>query len=310
MTEALGDGRRRIVFLDVDGTLTDHGILDPTAPDAIRAARAGGHLVFLSTGRAHGEISPDVLSIGFDGVISNGGSFTRLGDELLLSRPMSPSEVGRLLEFFDARNLPYFLQTDHQLYANAAMFEIFADFWAHLQITREATIVSLGLDPEQVMLDSMPEDVAARMSLVDELFDTSGNLAEQWHESVARAVFISPEAAESEEDTIAEARALLSDGFHIAPGSMPPAIGESGELSPIGVTKGSAIEALLDHLGLDPADAVGIGDSWNDVEMFDVCGVGVAMGNAKPEVAALADHVTAPVLHGGVRDALAHLGLI
>ena len=55
---------------------------------------------------------------------------------------------------------------------------------------------------------------------------------------------------------------------------------------------------------------MGIGDSWNDVEMFAVCGVSVAMGNADPELQAKADRVTTGVLDDGVHGALVRLGLV
>lgn len=305
-----GPPGRRAVFVDVDGTLTDHGIIDPTAIDAIRSARAAGHLVFISTGRAHGEISPEVLGIGFDGEISNGGSFVRLGDDLLVARPMTEAAVARLMDYFERRGLPYFFQTDLKLYGNRAMIDIFTDFWEHLKITRAGTIAALGVSDNEVAMDSMPEDARERVGPLEDLIEPDGALGPTLRNEVARAVFLSPESAEAEEDAIDQASADLSDEFHLAAGSMPAAIGRSGELSPRGITKGAAVAAVLDHLGIDASDAVSIGDSWNDVEMFDVCGVSVAMGNASPEVAARADRVTAPVLHGGVRDALADLGLI
>ena len=48
----------RAIFLDVDGTIIDHSEkLAPSVIDAVRGARAAGHLVFLCTGRARPEIS-------------------------------------------------------------------------------------------------------------------------------------------------------------------------------------------------------------------------------------------------------------
>ncbi len=76
------------------------------------------------------------------------------------------------------------------------------------------------------------------------------------------------------------------------------------------MTKGSAITSVLAQLGLSAADAIGIGDSWNDVEMFEVVGTPVAMGNAVPELQRLAGRVTTAVLDDGVHNAFAELGLI
>ena len=53
------ENRKKILFLDVDGTLV-HAARDEYIPEsaiqAIRTARRMGHLVFLCTGRSKAEI--------------------------------------------------------------------------------------------------------------------------------------------------------------------------------------------------------------------------------------------------------------
>ena len=71
-------------------------------------------------------------------------------------------------------------------------------------------------------------------------------------------------------------------------------------------TKGLAQKHLAeDVLKLDPHEILAIGDNFNDVEMLKYAGVGVAMGNAPPEVQKVADWVTADVEADGVSQALA-----
>lgn len=66
---------QRIVFIDVDGTILEHGsVIAPSTVSAIRRARSNGHLVYLCTGRSAGDIHPSVREIGFDGEITNGGA--------------------------------------------------------------------------------------------------------------------------------------------------------------------------------------------------------------------------------------------
>ena len=74
--------------------------------------------------------------------------------------------------------------------------------------------------------------------------------------------------------------------------------------------KGAAIEAILAHLGIDAADAIGIGDNGNDAEMFEVCGTAIAMGNAVEGVKALADQVTTAIDDDGIHNAFVRDGLI
>ncbi len=130
------------------------------------------------------------------------------------------------------------------------------------------------------------------------------DLADADLDNIAKAVFVGRET-----DLVARAKAQLGDRFHVVPGSMPLPGGSNGEIGMAGTTKGSAISAVLDHLGLDAADAIGIGDSWNDVEMFQVCGVGIAMGNADDDLKAIADEVTTSVRDHGVATAFRRHGL-
>lgn len=71
------------------------------------------------------------------------------------------------------------------------------------------------------------------------------------------------------------------------------------------VSKLTAIDILLaDYFKLHRDDAVAFGDNFNDVEMLKAVGMGVAVGNAKPEVLEIAKEVT---LHGkedGVANSL------
>ncbi len=65
-------------------------------------------------------------------------------------------------------------------------------------------------------------------------------------------------------------------------------------------TKGSGLAQLCSILKLAPQQAIAIGDAENDEEMIKLAGLGVAMGNATPELKALADVVTASCDEDGV----------
>lgn len=56
--------------------------------------------------------------------------------------------------------------------------------------------------------------------------------------------------------------------------------------------KGHAVQALANLLGIDLAAVAVIGDGGNDVAMFEVAGLAIAMGNASAEVKARAQFVT------------------
>jgi Cof subfamily protein (haloacid dehalogenase superfamily) len=74
------------------------------------------------------------------------------------------------------------------------------------------------------------------------------------------------------------------------------------------VDKGTAVRYLAEDLmGLKPAQVMAIGDNWNDVEMIEYAGLGIAMGNAPEEVKALAQWVAPSVEEDGVAVAIAEI---
>jgi hypothetical protein len=56
-------------------------------------------------------------------------------------------------------------------------------------------------------------------------------------------------------------------------------------------TKAKAVAALANHWGIDKKDIAAFGDDTNDIDLLNYAGVGIAMGNALPEVKSAADMV-------------------
>lgn len=70
-------------------------------------------------------------------------------------------------------------------------------------------------------------------------------------------------------------------------------------------TKSQALAFLTKQLGIKQSAVMAIGDGLNDLDMLNWAGVGVAMGNASPEVKEQADWVTDDNKSGGVAKAIA-----
>ncbi|HEY3249274.1 MAG TPA: Cof-type HAD-IIB family hydrolase [bacterium] len=64
------------------------------------------------------------------------------------------------------------------------------------------------------------------------------------------------------------------------------------EVLPTGSSKGAALEFVAQLLGIARDKIIAVGDNLNDQEMVRFAGLGVAMGNAAPELQAQADYVT------------------
>jgi hypothetical protein len=69
-------------------------------------------------------------------------------------------------------------------------------------------------------------------------------------------------------------------------------------------TKGHALAALARHVGCAMEETIAIGDSWNDREMIEMAGLGVAMGNAIEALKMVAGFVTKTNNEDGVKHVI------
>jgi Cof subfamily protein (haloacid dehalogenase superfamily) len=74
------------------------------------------------------------------------------------------------------------------------------------------------------------------------------------------------------------------------------------EILPPDTTKGTALRAMTAALGIDLAEVIAVGDNWNDIEMLEAAGLGVAMGQAPAGVRARARFVCGTSEEDGFRE--------
>lgn len=146
-------------------------------------------------------------------------------------------------------------------------------------------------------------DIDVRWVGVQPVLDALGNLAGLERQAVPqerRVSFLVEDPA-----VIAEVRALLAD----LPVDVLHSAGEYLDVLPRGVSKGSTLEHLVGHLGVDPDDVLVAGDTLNDLSLFEAGYHGVVVGRSEP---ALSEATAAmPLVHhakaegaGGVLEAI------
>ncbi len=86
--------------------------------------------------------------------------------------------------------------------------------------------------------------------------------------------------------------------------SIVQAVREVLEILPLGTSKGAGVRAALDYLGIAPEETLAIGDGENDIEMVQLAGVGVAVGNAYHRLKDYADAVVATNQDDGASEAI------
>ena len=70
------------------------------------------------------------------------------------------------------------------------------------------------------------------------------------------------------------------------------------------ISKRSGVIEVMKLLGLKSEDVIGVGDGYNDFSLLEACGLKVAMGNAVPELKAVADVIVSSVEEDGVAEVI------
>lgn len=275
---------RKIIFLDVDGTLVDYeGKLPDSAARAVQQARANGHRVYICTGRSRAEVYPYLWDIGLDGMIGGNGSYVEDGGEVVIHQMMTGAQCRSVVDWLHERGLPFYLESNSGLYAST-------DFaTGAAEAVREYSRRKNGEAGVMTVQDAFP----------DMIYD--GNL---YREDVNKISFV----LHSYQDYLDAAAAFPDLKAGTWGGSGEAAL--FGDLGVKDITKAHAIDVLLAHLGAERADTIAFGDAKVDIPMLEYCAYGVAMGNGGDEIRAMADLVTDDVEHDGLWNAFRKLGLL
>lgn len=82
------------------------------------------------------------------------------------------------------------------------------------------------------------------------------------------------------------------------------------DIVPDGGSKAHGVEAVLNQLSINVENTYAFGDGFNDIEMLEYVGMGIAMENGREATKAVADHITTHVDKHGIFHGLRHVGLL
>lgn len=271
----------KLIFLDIDGTLTLPGSNVPPASalEAIRAAQARGHLVFLCTGRNPAMLAP-LLAYGFDGAVACAGGYILCRDQVIYDHPMTDRQRDVALDCLHRHGVFCTIEARDATYGDANLGDFLAGAGegnSEIERWRKALAQELNIRPMEAY-DGRP---------------------------IYKVVFMCTGA-----DQLQEAKDQLEDQFAFCAQTVEAHGCLNGELINRAFDKGRGVERVCAHLGWPVADTVGFGDSMNDLELLETTGVSVCMANGCAPLKERSDLVCPAVDADGLAWAFRHLGLI
>jgi Cof subfamily protein (haloacid dehalogenase superfamily) len=250
-----GKPKIRVLLADVDGTLvTPQKELTQAALAAARELQAAGVTLSITSGRPPRGVAMLIEPLALTGPIAgfNGGVFVNPDLSVIESHPLDSEVAREALDLILKSGLDGWVYTQNEW--------LIRDKNAP-HVAREAWTVKFEA---RVVLDFTEEHLSHAVKIVGVSDD---------HDFVARTETAVQNALGS------CASAARSQPYYL-------------DVTNPKANKGEVVRWLARTMNIDPKEIATIGDMPNDVQMFKVGGLSIAMGNASKEVQAEAGAVT------------------
>lgn len=275
--------QKKIIFLDIDGTLTVLGSNTPpeSALRAIRSAREQGHLVFLCTGRNYDMLKP-LLSYGFDGVVASAGGYIRCGEQVIYDCPMTQSQQQLVLSTLEENGIFRTVECLDGSFTDDGFKEFLK---GHAGENGNSELLRWRKQVEEELNIRSMEEYAGQ--------------------PVYKVVVMSPDLGRLKK---AEKKLGQEFLFCIQDEEIHGIV--NGELINRKFNKGKAVERVCEYLQIPVEGSIAFGDSMNDKEMMEMAGHSVCMENGSEILKKLADEICPRVEQDGLFQAFSRLGFI
>ncbi len=263
----------RLLVLDIDGTIAgqSNDVREPVK-QAIRSAQTKGVQVAIATGRMYcsalrfyHEVGSTLPLLAYQGAWIQDPATQQIYQHL----PVSRTTAEALLDYFESDALRSLLSVHFYINDQLYVREVTPETKIYAE---RADIQPMPVGDLRKTLDSEPTKVLALSDDTAIIEQMLGSLRKQY---TPAELYLTKSVATFFEATNPAAN------------------------------KGAAVRYLAEEiLGLNAQNVMTIGDNFNDLEMLEYAGLGVAMGNAPAQVQAIANWVAPDVEEDGAAAAI------
>ena len=246
-----------LVVVDLDGTLmaSDHKLSERNEA-ALKAAIAQGVQILLATGKTRQSALDIIERIGLDtpGIYLQGLAVYDGEGNVTYEKLLDPAIARRVITFAEDRGFDVILYSGFKILVRQLN-----------EGARELT---------ELYGEPMPEAIGPLQNVLDDM---------PVHKLIV--------TRKGEARKIKALRWQLGKQLDGAGRLVQAMIPDMLEVLPPQASKGAALKSLLKQLGVAAQNVLAIGDGENDLEMLELAGIGVAVGNASQQLKDIADHV-------------------
>lgn len=261
----------RLIISDLDGTLLrdDHTLSDYTKAVIHRVSEQGIDFM-LATGRIFGGATQYAKDLNLNTPIlaCNGALIKEAQGELLYGKPLQEDALAEIFEVLTERKLYFHCYGEESFYTEKFSDHLVGFYSFNKELPEEEQFPMIEIKPTQLLGKDTIYKVLARCGEKEarqELFDRLSKIPET---SVTSSWY---------------------DTFDICAEQ---------------VSKATAIDRYAKAKGIDPSEIICFGDNYNDMDMIQFAGLGIAVENGVKELKEIADYVTGNNNEDGVAKAI------
>jgi Cof subfamily protein (haloacid dehalogenase superfamily) len=256
--------RYKIVFFDVDGTITLHedGSISEQTKEVILRLKKQGIRVAAATGRPL-SLCRELEELGIDTFVTANGGYVKHLDQVIHKVTLDPQVIRDVAAFSQAENHGLSFFTEEFSTNGVQSEEILQILKETLAFTDYPPFYS-DIHEQEVFLMCL----YANEKMMEKYIHAFPHLCfQRWHPFIANVL--------QEE-----------------------------------ISKSLAIMKVLEFFEIEPSEMIAFGDGNNDIDMLELAGLGIAMGNGTDRLKEIADFVTLKSSEDGIGYALKKYGIL
>ncbi|MGJ9457969.1 HAD family hydrolase [Oceanobacillus sp. CF4.6] len=265
----------KLIAIDLDGTLlSEDGSISKENRAAIREVQSRGDIIVISSGRSLHDTKQIMRDAGIQcPIITGNGAVVFHSDEILQNLYLEVEVIGELMDVIDEDEVYYELYTNKGVYIEESGREL------------------LNKEIQRLHKQNADLDLEAAKRIVEIQYEQNGltlvpNYRDIDYEPLeVYKVFV----LSFDRGKLLELRDKLQERNDI---SLTTSGLQKLEIGNRESSKGNALRFIAKHFDVPLENTVAIGDNLNDLSMFDVAKISIAMENAEQVVKEQATYVT------------------
>lgn len=278
----------KIIAIDLDGTLLSENLsIQEKDVNALKKGQKQNHIVTIATGRALFDAKHIINKYNLNcPIIASNGAQIYVDNQKIYEHFMGSDITRPIIQWLNKENIYYQVYlSDKIVVSNRGIHQL------------EKQLYDVVIQDSHFNKNMFLETIKAQIYQYG-LEEVSGIIDPIDYRLVIKFMIVSPNRGKLKQ---------AKEYFSQMDGCVVSSSGSFNlEIMSTGVDKGVALHKLCEYYRTTVANTIAIGDNLNDMPMFKVAGIGIAMGNADERLSKVATFRTLPNYNCGVAYAFEH----